>query len=286
MSYIARVQRSIDYIESRLQDEISLLEVAKVAAFSPYHFHRIFSLIVGETLKSYIRKRRLTEAAYELRDTDGRIIDIALTYQFESQQSFSRAFKKQFFVTPAEYRKLSKFPRYYEKKQLTEDVIMHRNEGININTTIITLPTITVVGLEYRGSRQHEGKIPALWGQFSQRQHEVPHRDGKAVTYGVCYANKDMIQNDDMIYIAGVPVTQVGELPEGMVSWQAKGGKFVSVTHKGPISKIRETLDFIHGTWLPKSGYDPDDRSDLELYDERFKFDDPSSEFDLFVPIT
>lgn len=285
MSYVTRVQSAIDFIEARLKDDISLLDVAKTAAFSPYHFHRIFSLIVGETLKSYIRKRRLTEAAYELRDGERRIIDIAVDYQFESQESFSRAFKKMFYVNPAEYRKLSKFPRYYERMQLTEESIMHRTTGIDIQSQIVTLDTITIVGLEYRGSREHQGKIPEMWGTFMSRIAEVPHRVGGNTTYGVCYANKGMIQNDDMIYVAGAPVTAVDKLPDGMVSWEAKGGKFVSVTHKGSITKIAETLDYIHGTWLPKSGYDPDDRSDLERYDERFKFEDPSSEFDILIPI-
>ncbi|UYO99245.1 helix-turn-helix transcriptional regulator [Oceanotoga sp. DSM 15011] len=70
-----------------------------------YHFHRIFNELTGETLKSYIRKRRLTEASKDLLNCNNSIIDIAFDYGFESQESFTRAFKKVFKVTPGKYRK-------------------------------------------------------------------------------------------------------------------------------------------------------------------------------------
>lgn len=285
MSYVERVQRSVDFIEQNLREDITLDGIANAAAFSPYHFHRVFSLTVGETIKNYIRKRRLTEAAYELRDSNRRILDIAFEYRFESQESFSRAFKKLFSVSPAIYRSLTKYPKFYEKKVLTEEGIMHRAKGIEVKSEIINKETFWVVGMEYRGSKEHHGEIPKLWGKFDGRSKEISNRQGKVVSYGVCFSTPSMLQKDEFYYMASVPVTSSDDVPEGMVAKEIKGGDFVVITHKGPISKISDTLDYVYGSWLPKSGFDPDDRANLELYDQRFKFEDPESEFDILVPI-
>jgi len=285
MSYVGRVQIAVNFIEGNLRESISLPDVGKAAAFSPYHFHKIFSLTVGEGIKNYIRKRRLTEAAYELRDSDRRILDIALDYQFESQESFSRAFKKLFLINPGGYRDLTKFPKFYEKKKLTEEAIMHHAIGIEVKAGIIKKDSFWVIGMEYKGSKEHRGEIPKLWESFDKRAHEIPNRDGTKISYGVCFATPSMLQKDEMSYLASVPVSNPKNIPEGMVAREVKGGEFVVVTHRGGISKISTTIDFIYGSWLPKSGFDPDDRADLELYDERFKFNSDECEFDILVPI-
>ena len=106
MNYLRQVQTGIDYIEGRLDYDITLAEVAKAAGISQWHFQRIFKALTNETLKTYIRSRRLTNSLDKLLGTNTRIIDIALSAGFESQESFTRAFKKTFDITPNEYRKL------------------------------------------------------------------------------------------------------------------------------------------------------------------------------------
>lgn len=102
---LSDMQRALQYIEINLKSELSLETVASSAATSKYHFHRLFQAYTGMTLASYIRKRRLSNAASELLTTDRRILDIALDYEFESQEAFTRAFKKMFHMTPGEYRR-------------------------------------------------------------------------------------------------------------------------------------------------------------------------------------
>lgn len=103
MEYISRIQSSIDYIEDNLTSEIDLKNVADQSYFSLYYFHKIFHPITQTSIKEYIRKRRLTEAAYELVNTKNRIIDIAIKYQYQSQAAFTRAFKKMYGTTPGKY---------------------------------------------------------------------------------------------------------------------------------------------------------------------------------------
>lgn len=105
MDYKEKIQTSLEYIEENLSEKILLDNLAKDAFLSKYHYHRLFHEIIGETVMSYIRKRRLNEAAKELIENNSKIVDIALKYQFGSQEAFSRAFKKMFKVSPGEYRR-------------------------------------------------------------------------------------------------------------------------------------------------------------------------------------
>lgn len=108
MSCLELIQDSISYIEENLQEKIGLEEIAGHACLSKFHFHRLFHSAVGSSPGDYVRKRRLSEAARELRETNGKIVDIALKYQFGSQESFSRAFKRYFGLSPSEFRKEQK----------------------------------------------------------------------------------------------------------------------------------------------------------------------------------
>nr|WP_272509064.1 AraC family transcriptional regulator [Clostridium ganghwense] len=87
-----------------LHEELTLDEISKVVGFSKFYFHRIFKKEVGISLYDYVRKRRLTKAASVLLNTNTSILDIALTYRFESQESFTRAFKSVYQLPPGRYR--------------------------------------------------------------------------------------------------------------------------------------------------------------------------------------
>ncbi|QVK16781.1 helix-turn-helix transcriptional regulator [Mycoplasmatota bacterium] len=118
---IKRFNEMIDYIEEHLTEDISLEDIANFAYFSLPHIHRIFKDLMDYTLKEYIRKRRLSEAAIDLIYKDMKVIDIAIKYQYNSNESFTRAFKQLFGVTPVEYRKNEKLfgivPKHNIKKE-------------------------------------------------------------------------------------------------------------------------------------------------------------------------
>jgi len=99
-----KIQRAIDYIEANLETDISLKDVSTAAFSSLSYFHRVFYYLTGYTLKEYIRKRRLAKAAFELVNTNKQIIDIALNSFYESPESFARAFKKQYNLSPRQFR--------------------------------------------------------------------------------------------------------------------------------------------------------------------------------------
>ncbi len=108
MMHSKEIQTAIDYIEVNLCEELTLDEISKAAGFSKFYFHRIFQKEVGISLYDYIRKRRLAGAASALLNTNAPILDIALNYRFESQESFTRAFKAIYQLPPGRYRSAMK----------------------------------------------------------------------------------------------------------------------------------------------------------------------------------
>jgi len=115
MEWLERMNRALAYIEANITVEISMEEVAKLACCSSYHFQRMFSFITGVPLAEYIRRRRLTMAALDLQSGNSRVIDVALTYGYDSPDAFTRAFHKLHGMTPSAARepgvKLKAYPR-------------------------------------------------------------------------------------------------------------------------------------------------------------------------------
>jgi AraC family transcriptional regulator len=118
--YLTAVLRVIQHIEENLSVELDVDELSAVSKLSPQHFLRVFALCTGEKLGSYIRKRSLTRAAQKLIESREIIINIAFDSGYESQEAFSRAFKKQFKVTPRQYRLKQEHTNLYEKESLSE----------------------------------------------------------------------------------------------------------------------------------------------------------------------
>jgi AraC family transcriptional regulator len=101
---LSRLNDAIEYVESHLCDEINIEEISRIALYTPDSFNRLFSYLTSMTLTEYIRRRRLTLSAYELRDTNNRIIDIAIKYNFNSSDAYTKAFIKQHGMTPSDFR--------------------------------------------------------------------------------------------------------------------------------------------------------------------------------------
>jgi AraC family transcriptional regulator len=104
MDYEVKILNSVNYIEENLCKQIKLNDIAKQSYFSEFYFHKLFRSIIGTSVMDYVRKRRLTEAAIDLSKTDEKITGIAFKYQFSSEESFSRAFRKMYGMSPRNYR--------------------------------------------------------------------------------------------------------------------------------------------------------------------------------------
>ncbi len=101
MEWLKKLSSAIEYIENNLDNEISYEEAAKIACCSPYYFQRMFTYVAGIPLSEYIRRRRMTQAAFELQSTDAKVLDVALKYGYTSPTSFNRAFQSVHGISPA-----------------------------------------------------------------------------------------------------------------------------------------------------------------------------------------
>ena len=128
MDYRSEVLDSLTYIEENLENAISLDELAQTVHLSKYHYHRLFHKIAGESVSKYINRRRMEKAAEELVRTDEPIINIALKYQYSSQEAFSRAFQQIYGITPGKYRKVNRNSKSYHVIRLS--MVIKKNADI------------------------------------------------------------------------------------------------------------------------------------------------------------
>lgn len=284
--YYKWVHEAILRIEADLGEEIDLPGVAEQAGYSVFHFGRIFHGVTGETVMDYVRKRRLTEAARALVHTNRRILDIALDWQYDSHEAFTRAFRRAYGMTPVAFRRRRLFVPLRAPLSLAE-IHPVGTTGAAMETRITSLPAMRVVGMAYIGKNEN-GEIGKMWDEFIPRFHEVPGKIRSDVALGVCGEARE---DGSFRYVAGFQVETDVPVPEGMATFEVPAATYVVVTQHGPLgdekSGLGAPLTYVYRDWLPQSGYRWADAPDLEWYGERFvrEGDDSESEMDVYTPI-
>lgn len=124
------IMEVIDYIEDNLDDKLSLDKVAEKVGYSKFHLNRLFSERVGCTLYKYIQTRRLTVAAEKLVNTTKPIIEIAYDANYDSQQSFTLAFRQLYFCTPQRYRMIGVHTPKLNRFTISNSFAIHYNPAV------------------------------------------------------------------------------------------------------------------------------------------------------------
>ena len=282
-----RFARAIDFIEEHLEGSLSLDDIASAAGVSTYHFARSFRALAGESVMGYVRRRRLTLAAEQLgANRTLRILDVALASGFESQEAFTRAFKKRFELTPGQWQREGRRPTHARHSKLDLSLIAHRQENMTMEPTFKDTDEIKVIGVMANFNEDTKHGIPELWAAFGPRMGEVKARL-EGCTYGVCFPAA--LGDDSFDYMAAVPVSNFDEVPDGMTARTIPPHRYAVFTHKMGSDTIhndlQKTVQYIWGTWLPNSGYEHDRVPDFELYDERMNPETGEGEFDLYIPV-
>lgn len=131
--YISLINETIDYIEANINKKLTLEDISNTFCVSEFHFNRIFKTVAGKTLKQYILGRKLTRALNRLSTTEEALINIAYDYGFEYPEVFSRAFKRQFGISPSTYRKEKKCVTIVEKLTIVERDIINYKGTLTLN---------------------------------------------------------------------------------------------------------------------------------------------------------
>ena len=288
MDYLAQLQKGINYIETRLDGPIALEDVAREAGMSQWHFQRIFKALTNETLKTYIRLRRLSMAFEKIISTDARLIDVALEAGFESQESFTRAFHTVFGITPAEARKLKHRNPFIEKVELSADYLKHINTQVSLEPQIIQKPAMTLIGMRTRfygvesDKNNIADKLPPLWDVFLARRSEVDHMIA-GVGYGVVQQSVD--DTDELEYLAATPVHCVDKIPQDMEVLKLPAAKYARFSHRGLAREINNTVNYVYSNWLLTSGHRHTNEADIEVYGEFYQPDSEHSLIHYEIPI-
>ena len=289
MDYLEQVQRGIDYIEANLEFDIEASDVARHAGISHWHFQRIFKALTNETLKTYIRSRRFSQSLDKLAGTQERVLDIALAAGFESQASFTRAFKGAFSVTPAHYRKRPGAVAFVRKARFDADYLTHIHTQVSLEPEILEQPELQLVGMctRFFGADSEKNnmadKLPRLWAAFLPHLYTVPHR-----VPGGCYGvvMQTAARSDELEYWAAAPVTQVeSPLPAGLLSLRVPASRYARFAHRGLVADVNKTVNYIYSSWLLRSGFRHTYGCDLEFYGVEYEPDSDRSVIDYAIPI-
>ena len=251
------------WLESHLDQPLSLDNVAQKAGYSKWHLQRMFKDVTGHAIGAYIRARRLSKAAVALRLTSRPILDIALQYRFDSQQTFTRAFKKQFAQTPAWYRRSSDWNSFGIRPPIRLD-----NEA-QPEPAFVTLPETVLVGqtqnytciLEQISSYRDEMRIH-FWKQFLLETDTVP-----PVLYGLhqVRASQEKDDEQEILYTTAVPADSAGSLHSGQ-NVILEAGDYVQFTYTGPRVNLQEFILLLYGTCMPTLGLTRRQGQDIERF--------------------
>lgn len=269
MDCIQSIRSAIEYMENHMLEDITYEDVARHVYMSNYHFHRLFSMIVGMTANEYIRNRKLSMAGQELIMSDKKVIDIALKYGYESPESFAKAFSRFHGVTPNAAKcsgaPLKSFNRLTLKIQFEGGTAMEykivEREKFKLLTKVEAFRNESV-------SEEGNTEIPEFWdrcgaeGVFDVLKQHTKNHD----IYGVCAP----ISKESKYFDYGIGmVYDGGEVPEGFRIWEVKPTLWAVFKCIGTDGEcIGVTWDKIFKEFLPEANYNMLDDTDFELYPE------------------
>lgn len=270
MDWLEWMNKAMDYIEEHLTDEIDYTQMAKIAGCSVYHFQRMFPFITGISLSEYIRRRRLTLAAFELQNGGIKVIDAAVKYGYQSTEAFSRTFKNLHGVAPVSARAqgtaLKAYPRITFHISIKGDVEMnYRIEkkeafkmlGISTEISAVDNRYFSEVPKFWENCIK-EGKIGRMHKDFQLPENECVHaalynfREGE-FSYMICYNAEKNVSPAGYTKLIVPPATwaifSTGEC-----------------TIENGTEKIQNIWKRIYPEWFPASGYEHADAPEFEMY--------------------
>jgi len=282
--YKKRIERVIQYIEANLDNKISLAEVANVSHFSAYHFHRIFTAIVGETVNDYIVRRRLERAVNLLIfKTELSVTQVALDTGFSSSANFSKAVKLHFGFSPSEIRnpdkvkdsKIGKISSKYGKdfkpsdlypSRITNEVMNVLNlEDKNMNIEVRELDRQRVCTLASQRGYEPEA-IYEAWDKLIDWASNNGIKQDEQRRFAFAFDNPTVTPVDKCRYTASVVIGENIQVKQPFSLSEIPKGKYAVLYFKGsPEETIKAQLS-IYSDWLPDSGFEPDNFPMLERY--------------------
>jgi AraC family transcriptional regulator len=284
MNNSERIFSSVSYIEEHLRESPSLPEIAGAAGYSCYHFIRLFSGITGFTPREYLLKRKLTEAAREILSTEGRIIDIAFGFDFQNHETFTRAFRKEFAINPAEFRKKKDRSSLRFLDRLWPNSAEAAGDQRNAEPELIGMGKISFVGLTATISTDYS-EIGRMWAILSEEKESISRRLLPERFWQLGYWSDDTPEGD-FICMAALEARDLEDVPMRFIGKTVPASRYLKFIHRGISSRVGETYRFIYEKYLPGTSHRLTLPYNLEFYGPGCRGPmDPESESEIYIPV-
>ncbi len=290
--YKSRINRVLDYIEAHADKDFSLEELAGVAHFSKFHFHRLFYSLVGETLFQFIQRIRLERAAAMLvANPKKTITEIALDCGFADSAVFARNFKRQFGMSASQWRicksglksntgitesNTGQTNRNAGKADYTKPLYgrgiytIHTRREIMIQgkVEVKEMPALTVAYVRHIGP--YKGNLELFKGLFGKLMAWAGPRDlvrFPGTKSLIVYHDNPEITDENKLRVSVCITVPAHTKVDGEIGkMEIPAGKYAFVRFEIGAHEFQDAWDWVYGSWLPESGFQPDDGPCFELY--------------------
>lgn len=279
MEWLKQMNAALAYLEAHLEEDLDYSRMAQLAGCSPYHFQRIFSYLAGIPLSEYLRRRRMSKAAFDLQQGQ-KVLDVALRYGYESPTAFNRAFQSIHGISPSAARKEGATLRTYPP--ISFKIMI--GGAVEMDYQIIKRDSFTVLGVGmplHKSLEENFMQVPQFWGRLAAEgtlERLLPYMSSEPM--GVLGVSACPEGDDWEYYVA---VASQAPAPEGLQQWQIPACTWAVFAGRGPMpTAIQELQKRIITEWLPASGYQYANAPDLEVYLDANPAD---ATFEIWLPI-
>lgn len=264
MEWLRNLSNAIDYIEKNLDSEICYEEAASIACCSIYYFQRMFSYVAGISLSEYIRRRRMTQAAFEIQTTDTKIMEVALKYGYTSPTSFNRAFQNVHGISPTSAKAKGSILNAYPPIKFSVNI----TGGNVMPYRVEEKKAIRIVGIRIPltlDMEENQRQVPPFW-ESTLKSHQFEKICNLSNQLPMSVLGATVCQNADEIYYYIAAATDQ-PVPEGMFEYQLPAATWVVFESNGPFKEsIQNIFKRFLTEWLPFSGYAYAELPDIEVY--------------------
>lgn len=288
--YLNRINRVIDYITSHLKELLRLQELARLAHFSPYHFHRLFGSIVGEPLHGFIRRLRLERAVAMMQNgPKTTLTNIAFDTGFASSSDFSRAFKQRYGFSPRSYTR----KRFLKESKIRQDLTAHEHYHLDklpatknpdrFRVRIIDQPVQRIAYVRVIDTTNTEKFLAAYQQLMDWGNAEGLVPGGQLIGMSKDDPEITPLTRYQFDWCLMLPhgVKPRNEVSEGVIP----ANHCAVVYSRGDLNKEYRAWKYLFDHWLPRSGYEPADAPAMEMYRTYPSFENPIFDIDCCLPV-
>ena len=286
MEPLKQLNLAMQYIEAHLADEIDFQQVSRLAGCSEYHFRRLFSFLAGMPLSEYIRRRRLSQAALELRHSALKVIDLAVKYGYDSPDSFARAFQALHGLTPTAARRAG--AALQAVPPLTFQLTIQGGQLMEYR--IVNKDAFYIAGLKRRVALQYEGvnpEIAAMWASLTPEDIQALKALSSVEPRGMISASvnfsESRAEGSELDQYIGVATSQPPAGKWAVLSVPASTWGVFTARGRFP-ETLQNVWGRIYAEWFPLSGYEVSPGPEL-LWNESKDTSLPDYHSEIWIPI-